>query len=190
MFKKTKRFNPEYEYIFNELKLKKTKDCLAEMSYQQLKDFYYHYNLQDLTYGQLNYTLKEILKLIYKHKLFHSSESEKSIWFLNIKRTYELLSKIPNIESKDLTISFEALIKNEKINTLIKTNKGFFVIEYSHLKSDENYEIKKEIKQNQLNSYCKNLYKVANGTIVGMIYFDNIDETINRTLETLKDFLN
>lgn len=186
----TTHFNSEYEYLVNELKLKKTKDCLAEMSYQQLKDFYYHYNLQNLTYGPLDYTFKKILKIIYKFKFFHSNESEKSIWFLNIKHTYELLSQIPNIESKDLTISFEASIKNEKINALIKTNKGFFAIEYSHLKSDEDYEIKKEIKQNQLNSYCKNLYKVANGTIVGMIYFDNIDETINRTLETLKDFLN
>lgn len=186
----TTHFNPEYEYLVNELKLKKTKDCLTEMSYQQLKDFYYHYNLQSLTYGPLDYTFKKALKVIYKYKFFHSSESEKSTWFLNMKHTYELLSQIPNIESKDLNIYFEASIKNEKINTLIKTNKGFFVIEYSHLKSDEDYEIKKEIKQNQLNSYCKNLYKVTNGTIVGMIYFDNIDETINRTLETLKDFLN
>lgn len=186
----TTHFNPEYEYLVNELKLKKTKDCLAEMSYQQLKDFYYHYNLQSLTYRPLDYTFKKVLKIIYKYKFFHSSESEKSTWFLNMKHTYELLSQIPNIESKDLTISFEVLIKNEKINTLIKTNKGFFVIEYSHLKSDEDYEIKKEVKQNQLNSYCKNLYKVANGTIVGMIYFDNIDETINKALEVLTDFLN
>ncbi len=34
----TTHFNPEYEYLVNELKLKKTKDCLTEMSYQQLKD--------------------------------------------------------------------------------------------------------------------------------------------------------
>ena len=186
----TTHFNPEYEYLVNELKLKKTKDCLAEMSYQQLKDFYYHYNLQSLTYGPLDYTFKKVLKIIYKYKFFHSSESEKSTWFLNMKHTYELLSQIPNIESKNLIICFETLIVNGRIDTLIETSKGIFVIEYSHLKPDRTYETKKEIKQNQLNSYCKYLCRVTNKTIVGMIYFDNIDETINRTLETLKDFLN
>lgn len=186
----TTHFNPEYEYLVNELKLKKTKDCLAEMSYQQLKDFYYHYNLQSLTYGPLDYTFKRVLKVIYKYKFFHSSESEKSTWFLNMKHTYELLSQIPNIESKDLNICFETLIINGRIDTLIETNKGIFVIEYSHLKPDRTYETKRESKQNQLNSYCKYLSRVTNKTIVGMIYFDNIDETINRTLETLNDFLN
>lgn len=190
MENKRKRINPEYEYIFNELKLKKTKDCLAEMSYQQLKDFYYHYNLQDLTYEPLNYTLKEILKLIYRHKLFHRNESEKSIWFLNIKHTYELLNQIPNIESKNLTINFEILIENGIINTLIKTNKGIYVIKYSHLKPNENYEEKFIDEKRQLSSYCNYIYKKTNEIIVGSIYFDNVGETINKTSEALKDFLN
>lgn len=190
MIKKPKRINPEYEYIFNELKLKKTKDCLAEMSYQQLKDFYYHYNLQDLTYGQLDFTFNEILKLIYRHKLFHRSESEKSTWFLNMKHTYELLSQISNIESKDLNICFEALIKNGKIDTLIKIDNRNYVIKYSHLEPNENYEDKFIDKKRLLSSYCKCLYKSTNEIIAGSIYFDNVDETINRTLEALKEFLN
>lgn len=166
----TTHFNPEYEYLVNELKLKKTKDCLAEMSYQQLKDFI-------LMINPNKFTKKEL-------------DNELESWIMNIKHTYELLNQIPNIESKDLTIYFEVLIKNGKIDTLIKTNKGICVIEYSHLQPNENYEDKFIDEKRKLSSYCNYIYKKTNKIIVGMIYFDNIDETINRTLETLKDFLN
>ena len=185
----TKYYNPEYDFLVNELKLKKVGTSLIEMDYQQLQKFYNHYNLQDLNFGQLNNNLREILKVIYKYKNFHSSQSEKETWFLNIKHTYELLNKIPNIDSKNITIHFEKKIYNRRIDTAIENENGFFIIEYSYLKESENLKDKYEEKRKQLYLYCNNLYMKTKKYIIGAIYIENIDETKEKTLNNLKIFL-
>lgn len=183
-------FNPEFEFLVNELKLQKTNDSLLVMNYTQLEKFYNYYNLKDITYENLDTeSIKTILNIIYKYKKFHSSKSEKKTWFLNIKHTYELLNQIPNIKNKNIQIHFEYKLFKHRLDTLIKYNNSYFIIEYSHLKNNESLNKKLNEKQEQLDLYNLLFYHTFNIEPKTSIYLNNIEDTKNNTLDLLKDFL-
>lgn len=185
----TEYYNPEFDFLVNELHLPKTNDSLLAMNYHQIKKFYEHYNLKDLTYENINTDVsKIILNVIYKYKKFHSNKSEKKTWFLNIKHTYELLSQIPDIENKKFTIYFEYKLNNHRIDTLLRFNDSFFMIEYSHLKTGESINKKIQEKQSQLELYNLLFYSFFNKQTSSDIYLDNYQATIDNTLNSLLDF--
>lgn len=179
-------FNPEYEYLVNELKLKNTRKCFIEMNYKQLENFYNHYNIKNFKYEPLNKQLQNVLNVLYKYKKYHSSYAEKITWFLNIKNTYESLNKITFIKFKNPTIYFEYLISNSRIDTLIEYKNNFVIIEYSYLKNIS-LKLKLEQKQEQISNYKNKLQATfPNKKIYTTIFLSNEKSTIVKSIKIIK----
>ena len=180
------KYNPEYHFLIEELKLKNKRECFVEMNYKQLENFYNHYNIKNFKYEPLNKQFTNILNVIYKYKNYHSSSTEKITWLLNIKNTYESLSKITFIKFKNPTIYFEYLVGNNRIDTLIEYKNNFIIIEYSFLKNIS-LKLKLEQKQEQISNYKNKLQAIfPNKKIYTTIFLSNEKSTIIKSIKIIK----
>ena len=157
---------------------------LNKSEYDLIKNFIleYHYNINNINYGQYNFTYK--IKMIYQSASDYFSYVDL-VNLLNLRRN--LLLIINSLDDEKFGIFLDEKIIFDKENQLNSEGKKFFLFSFSNKKMVKYIGKKSGIK---INDKTESILVVGNNEIVIYNYFYNFGGCINYPLNSFEKLEN